>query len=163
MKYTKSITYTLFAAANFFAAEVMACTISAKTTDQQATNIEPVKGHWLLIQAWTLDCIECERQKPDLSKLNSEYSNFTAITLSLDGASNMNEIKSRIQSKNYSMNNYVSNIPSFREQMSTCFNKPFVGTPTYILYSPKSEVMAVKTGPIDLAAIPNQLNLTPVN
>jgi len=136
-----------------------ACQVSARDLNQIPQQITPQKGEWLLIQAWTLDCAVCERQKPELSELNASYNNFRVVNLSLDGLGNLGAIQSRVSQKQYTMRNYVAELDSFRSIMSECFGKTYLGTPTYILYSPNSEVMAVRTGPFNLKALPKQLNL----
>lgn len=156
----KSITLALaFLTTTAFPVISHACDIAASDLNNIPQSISPERGEWLLIQAWTLDCVICERQKPDLSKLNSDYSNFKVVNLSLDGANNLQAVRSRVSQKPYTMSNYISDIDSFRSIMAHCFDERFLGTPTYILFSPESKVLAVRTGPLDLKSLPNQLNL----
>ena len=62
-----------------------------------------------------------------------------------------------------SLDYYIGEVESFRTQLKECFNKKYFGTPTYIRYSPKADVVAVRTGPLDLVSLPAQLKLKPIN
>jgi len=140
--------------------EIFACTIDAKTLDKNSLPVKAIPGQWVLVQAWTLDCAVCEQQKPELSALNDQYKDFTSVTLSLDGISKLDQVKQRVNLHSYSFDHYITELNSFRDQLkSECFSTDYVGTPTYILYSPSSEVAVVRTGPIDLASLPAQLKL----
>jgi len=136
-----------------------ACEIGVRDMNHIPHTITPSKGEWLLIQAWTLDCAVCERQKPELSALNETYDKLKIVNLSLDGNDNIAAIRERVSEKQHSMKNYIMEPEKFQATMNKCFGKDYVGTPTYILYSPEAEVVVVRTGPFDLGTLPKQLDL----
>jgi len=122
--------------------------------------VASVPGQWTLVQLWALDCVVCEEQKPSLSALNTDYDELTVLGLSLDGLGNVVDVRERLAGKGFSFDNFIAELDSVRLQLQNSFNKKYIGTPTYILYSPKGEIVAVQAGPIDLQKLPNQLELT---
>lgn len=122
--------------------------------------VESVPGQWTLVQLWALDCAVCEEQKPALSQMNKEYKELTVLGLSLDGLSNVENVKKRLASKLTSFDNFIAELGSVKSQLQSLFSSEYIGTPTYILYSPKGKIVTVQPGPIDLLSLPKQLSLT---
>jgi len=124
--------------------------------------VSSVPGQWTLVQLWALDCVVCEEQKPGLSELNNNYDELTVLGLSLDGLGNAVDVRERLASKQLSFDNFIAELNSVVAQLQSAFDSEYIGTPTYILYSPVGKIVAVQPGPIDLQKLPEQLKLTKV-
>ena len=147
---------------------MLSISLSASATKLDAHNVNSklspaivssVPGQWTLVQLWTLDCVACEKQKPALSQMNKEYDGLTVLGLSLDGLSNADNVRARLADKLLSFDNYLAELDSVKLQLQSSFDSEYAGTPTYILYSPASKIVAVHPGPIDLPKLPRQLEL----
>jgi len=131
-------------------------------TQLSPATVSSVPGQWTLVQLWTLDCVVCEKQKPALSQLNEDYEELTVLGLSLDGLGYADDVRARITDKGFSFDNYIAELDSVKLQLQSSFDSEYVGTPTYILYSPAGKIIAVQPGPINLKKLPEQLELTKV-
>jgi len=138
--------------------------LEARKVNSQLTPavVSSVPGQWTLIQLWVLDCVVCEKQKPALSKMNEDYNEFTVLGLSLDGLDNIASVRERLVAKNLSFDNFIAELSSVKLELERSFDTEYIGTPTYILYSPRGKIVAVQPGPIDLQKLPEQLKLTNV-
>ena len=113
--------------------------------------LEP--GRWNLVAIWALDCVICEKQKPTLSKFHTNHSILNVVGVSIDGKSNLQEVRQRIKEKPVSFENYLVEFPSFNLEYQARYKSRFVGTPTYILYGPKGEIQGIQAGPIDFVKL----------
>lgn len=122
---------------------------SIQDTDKRHS-ITPVQNQWTLVSLWALDCIVCEQQKPALSQFNTRYPNIDIVGVSLDGRANVDLVRQRLAEKPVSFKNAITDLASFEPQYRSQFGKQYIGTPTYILYSPDRKLKGVHVGPIDL-------------
>ena len=107
------------------------------------------QGRWNLVAIWALDCVICEKQKPTLSKFHTSHSTLNVVGVSIDGKSNLKQVRQRLKEKPVSFENYLVEFPTFNLEYQARYKARFIGTPTYILYGPKGEVQGIQAGPID--------------
>jgi len=144
-----------------FSSAVFANTFTAyslESTDNK-NQISPIPNQWTLIQLWALECEVCERQKPLLSQLNADYTDFAVIGLSIDGVENSHAVKTHIEKSDTAYPQYIDSLPALKAQLQDAFDTPFIGTPTYFLYSPQGKFITLHAGPLELESLPEQLRL----
>ena len=110
-------------------------------------------GQWNLVAIWALDCIICEKQKPTLSKFHTSHKRLHVVGVSIDGKSNLQQVRERLKEKPVSFDNYLVEFPTFSLEYQARYKARFFGTPTYILYGPKGEIQGIQAGPLDFVKL----------
>lgn len=110
-------------------------------------------GQWTLLAFWALDCVLCEQQKPRLSQFNQRFDQLSVLGISIDGRQQIDAIRNRLQEKPVSYPNTVVDYPAFADQYRAEFGEKFLVTPTYLLYSPTGEVLAIRMGSLNFTRL----------
>lgn len=120
-------------------------------------------GKWTLVAIWALDCVACEQQKPELSSINKKLEHLNVVGLSVDGLSNIDSVNQRLSDKPVSFDNVIVELKAFQNEYQSRYGSQYVGTPTYILYSPDKQIDSIRVGPMDFSLLSNYVykNTTP--
>ena len=129
------------------------------SVESQPTNLSShmQRDRWTLVAIWSLDCVTCEQQKPDLSAINTRLGNLTVVGLSIDGTDQMKAVRNRLAKRPVSFDNIVLNYGDFAAEYEQRFQRPYTATPTYILFNPDYEVKSINVGPLDFSTLETYL------
>lgn len=113
------------------------------------------KGKWTLVMFWALKCPICERNKPAISSFYKENKgkNAQVIGVVIDGMDKKKEIEAYLAKNPTGFPNYVAELELMAINYQIASDETFRGTPTYWLFSPKGELLAVNPGPIRKKAL----------
>lgn len=120
-------------------------------------------GKWNLLTVWALDCAICEKQKPALSHFHEKFPQLEVTGLSIDGLAQIDAVRQRLLEKPVSFANHLIDYRELARHFNKEFRTPFIGTPTYIFYSPEGKLLEVHAGPMDFTKLQKILNSNSTN
>lgn len=114
-------------------------------------------GTWLVVMLWAHDCIPCEKQKPILNRFSSKNYNkgVVVVGLSTDNKSERPKAKAAMERSSAKFHNYLYQGNDFASDYRTLTGTSFIGTPTYLIYTPTGTLSGLHVGPIKLPALDN--------
>lgn len=131
--------------------------LGLKTLDGSDIGLERYvgKGKWTLVMFWGLNCPICEQNKPQISAFHDERKSGDAevIGVVINGMEAKPQILAAIDENPVSFPNYIAELPLLSVNFQIAAGEPFRGTPTYWLFDPKGELIAVNPGPIRKEAL----------
>ncbi|MDH5378527.1 MAG: TlpA family protein disulfide reductase [Gammaproteobacteria bacterium] len=112
------------------------------------------KGKWTIVMLWASDCHVCNQEADEYVQFHKKHKDTDAqiLGVSLDGKARYKEAKTFLSK-------HKINFPSLigePEEVATLFQEltgeDWRGTPTFLVYSPKGELLAQQVGavPTDL-------------
>ncbi len=106
------------------------------------------KNMWTLVLIWSMDCIACEAQKPMLQRFHKEHhrSNAQVLGISSDGDRYTNSIRKFLANRSSNFGNYIPKTQLFKDEFRHLTGEEFIGTPTYLLFSPEGELSGIHAG-----------------
>ncbi len=115
------------------------------------------KGKWVLVMFWGLNCPICERNKPDINAFHDAHKDKDAevVGVVINGMESKAAIEKAIQRHPLTFPNYIAELGLMAMNFQIAAEEPFRGTPTYWLFNPKGELVAVNPGPIRKEALEN--------
>ena len=108
------------------------------------------KGKWTIVMIWAHDCLVCNQEAAAYMDFHRRNANTTAevIGISMDGRENLSLAQSFTRRHKLTFENYIAEpVPIsnwFFEQTGATWR----GTPTFLVYSPKGELLAQQAGAI---------------
>jgi len=147
----------LVATSNTWASENNTPFIDLIDVDGQPVTTEADVGHgkWQLVMIWAIDCHICKEMKPKISAFHNKHKDDDAVVfgLALDGPSKVAEVKQYIDDYNVSFPSYIGRFTDITSTFEVNNGAPFAGTPTYLLFNPVGELMAIDFGLVDIDAL----------
>ena len=115
------------------------------------------KGKWVLVMFWGLNCPICERNKPEINAFHEAHKGKDAevVGVVINGMENKAAIEQVLQRLPLTFPNYIAELGPMAMNFQIAAGEPFRGTPTYWLFNPEGELLAVNPGPIRKAALEN--------
>jgi len=115
------------------------------------------KGKWTLVMFWAVHCPICERNKPEINAFAEKHQGKDAevVGIVIDGLEKKAEIEQKLKQHPLKFPNYVAELGLMAMNFEIAANEPFRGTPTYWLFNPQGELVAVNPGPIRAEALEN--------
>ncbi len=112
-------------------------------------------GKWTLIMFWATDCVICKQQEPLISAFHDKRKNDNAkvIGVSIEGMEKQALVKQHLASYPTSFPNYIGSLPMIGFNYLALTEESFKGTPTYLLFSPKGELLGSNPGPMGIDAL----------
>ncbi|MGI9303940.1 MAG: TlpA family protein disulfide reductase [Gammaproteobacteria bacterium] len=113
------------------------------------------KGQWTLVMLWATDCPVCKKQKPEISSFHNKHKNSDAnvIGIALDGYENIDDIRAYLREHQPSFPSVVGDLALVAFNYQAVTEEPLLGTPTYLLFNPKGELIGNNAGPLRPEAI----------
>lgn len=117
------------------------------------------RGKWTVVAVWSADCPICKREIHHMTFFHDEHKNKDAVVLgiSVDGYENRAKAQGFID--DHALN--FPNLIGTREDASRFGGGPFIGTPTYYIFSPEGRYQAKRVGAAsqeEIEGIINRLN-----
>lgn len=112
-------------------------------------------GKWQLVMLWATNCHVCAEMKPVLSEFHQAHKDIDAqvLGIALDGHSQHRAVKQYMIDHKVSFPTYIGEISLVAMNMEINSQIPLRGTPTYLLFNPAGELLAIDYGMLDVAAI----------
>lgn len=112
-------------------------------------------GKWQLVMIWATNCHVCAEMKPKLSEFHNEHKDIDAQVygVALDGHDRIDEVKQYMQRHNVSFPTFVGELGLVAANFELNSQVPLRGTPTYLLFNPAGELMAIDYGMLNIDAI----------
>ncbi len=112
-------------------------------------------GKWTLVMFWGLNCPICERNKPEIVSFYNRHKGKDAqvVGVAINGMENREAIKALLKKSPTGFPNYIAELGLMAINYQIASEESFRGTPTYWLFSPKGELLAVNPGPVRAEAL----------
>ena len=108
------------------------------------------QGKWAIVMIWASDCEACNAEAKEYVKFNAQHKNNDAYILgiSTDGHEKKSEALDFIKRHNIDFMNLIDEHDNVAKMYMDLTGAPFVGTPSFLLFSPKGELRAAQLGAV---------------
>jgi len=115
------------------------------------------KGKWTVVVFWSYSCGICRRETPALTQFHLKHHKKDAqvIEVSIDGAKNKHKAEVFMQESAMGFKSYIAELASLAADFYRITGEGFRGTPSFLLYNPKGELLGMQTGPVRIEALEN--------
>lgn len=112
-------------------------------------------GKWTMVMMWTTYCGTCSSQYPSVSEFHDKHKNSDAkvIGMSLDGFAAVEKVRSYVQSKPMTFESSIVEVDAIQAAYKALTEEAFTGTPTYLMFNPRGDLVAHVPGTLDMAAV----------
>ena len=111
-------------------------------------------GKWTVVMFWASDCHVCNAEVKQYIQFDQAHKakDASILGISLDGQANLEAARNFISRHSVSFPNLVGEPEEVADLYQTLTNTAWVGTPTFLVYSPGGELKAAQAGavPADL-------------
>lgn len=112
------------------------------------------KGKWTIVMLWASDCRVCNEDIGQYVQFNQNHKDKDAfiVGVSLDGQSGSHAAQDFIKRHAVTFTNLLGEPEEVAEMYQNLTGSPWVGTPSFLVYDPKGELLAAQVGavPTDL-------------
>lgn len=154
-----SLTKTLFL--SFFAIAMLSTSAFAFTEfDGTKTTIEDQlgDGKWTVLEVWASDCHACRMHMPEMVEFNGKMDNVRLVGVALDGQPGKAAAQDMIDEYKIPFKTFLSNPIELNAWMETNARESLIGTPTFMIFDPEGQLVALQPGIITTAKIENFIN-----
>lgn len=118
------------------------------------------QGKWTVVMMWASDCHACNAEAKQYVKFHEAHKDKDAIILgvSLDGQSKKTEARQFIQRHGVTFHNLIDEPEKVANLYSGLTGQPWIGTPTFLVYSPAGELLAAQVGAVSTDIIESFIN-----
>lgn len=108
------------------------------------------QGKWAVVMIWASDCHACNQEAKNYVKFNKDHKDKDAFILgiSTDGREKKVEAEKFIERHGVDFKNLIDEPGNVARLYSSLTGQPFVGTPTFLLFSPAGELRAAQVGAV---------------
>jgi len=105
------------------------------------------KGKWVVVTVWAHNCPVCNAEIYQMTFFHDEHAKKDAIVLgvTIDGDEKRDKAKAFVDRHSLNFPNLIAE-PE-QEVLAAFGGGPFIGTPTFYIYSPQGELVAQRIGP----------------
>ena len=110
---------------------------------------------YTLVMVWTTYCHVCRTQYPTISTFHSKHADKDAIVLgiSLDGFDKAAKVVGYRSTQGHTFPSVLSDADEFKTKYELTTGADFTGTPTYLLFDPKQQLVGYIDGPVKLESL----------
>ena len=108
------------------------------------------QGKWAIVMIWASDCQACNQEAKNYVKFNKEHKDKDAFILgiSTDGREKKAEAVKFIKRHGVDFDNLIDEPENVARLYQGLTGQAFVGTPTFLLFSPSGELRAAQVGAV---------------
>ena len=125
-----------------------------ETTQDVYAALQPYQGDgkWLIVMLWSANCRICNEEAPRFVRFQSDYgdSNAQVVGLSLDGVQGKHKAEQFIARHRLNYPNYIGEPLALLQVYTELTARRFMGTPSFLIFSPAGKIRAYQVGPLDL-------------
>ncbi len=113
------------------------------------------KGKWLIIMVWAYDCSACNKEAHSYEAFHKKHKNKDAVILgiTIDGWEKLKESKAFVKRHKITFPNLTVSREFFSLYHLVLTQKELLGTPTFILFSPKGVLKAQQAGSVPVSIL----------
>lgn len=113
------------------------------------------KGKWLVVMIWASDCHICNKEAHQYVDFHLVHSNedATVLGISVDGESRKPEAEKFIKKHSVDFPNLIAEPGYVGAMYKELTGANFVGTPTFLIFSPEGELKAADAGAVPTSII----------
>ncbi len=113
---------------------------------------------WTVLMIWRHDCHICNQEVVGYSFFHDDNEQAQVIGLSTDGMAKKEQAVQFITNHDLSFNSIIGELGSVIRYYQNKAGTRFIGTPTFMVFSPQGKLMAVQAGAIPPDVISNFIN-----
>lgn len=108
------------------------------------------QGKWAVVMIWASDCHACNAEAKEYVKFHKAHKDKDAFMLgiSMDGREKKDEAVKFIDRHGVSFENLIEEPENVARMYTDLTGRPWVGTPTFLLFSPGGELKAAQVGAV---------------
>lgn len=141
----------ILAALMLFAGPALAMTI-LKDFDGTLHTLDEYtgQGKWAIVMIWASDCHACNAEAKNYVKFNKAHKDKDAYILgiSMDGDEKILDAEAFIERHGVDFQNLIGEPENVAGMYSSLTGRPWVGTPTFLLFNPEGELRAAQVGAV---------------
>jgi len=121
---------------------------------------EQVKAdRFTLVMVWTTYCQFCKQDYPEVSAFHDAHVGRDAevIGIALDGYAEIDRVRDFVARKPFTFPTMVAEPEHMAEAFQKVTGESFTGTPTYLMFNPRRELVAARSGDLTLEVLENFL------
>jgi peroxiredoxin len=112
------------------------------------------KGKWTVVMLWASDCRVCNAEIAQYIQFNNSHKDKDAsiLGISLDGQSRLDAARGFIKRHAVTFPSLIGEPEQVAELYQNLTGNEWLGTPSFLVYSPSGELLAAQAGavPVDL-------------
>jgi thiol-disulfide isomerase/thioredoxin len=112
------------------------------------------QGKWTLVMLWAHNCPVCNQEAQNISFFHEEHKrlgNAAVLGVSVDGRDGVAKARRFVDNHLLDFPNLIADLRD--DNLHRFGGGPFIGTPTFFVYSPVGELVGKSVGPISIAAL----------
>lgn len=113
---------------------------------------------WTVLMIWRHDCHVCNQEVAAYSFFHEDNEQIQVIGLSTDGMAKKDKAQQFIANHDLSFNNIIGELGVVMRYYLNKTGSRFLGTPTFLVFSPEGKLMAAQAGAISPDVISNFVN-----
>lgn len=108
------------------------------------------QGKWAIVMIWASDCHACNAEAKNYVKFNKAHKEKDAYILgiSMDGDEKLLDAEAFIERHGVDFKNLIGEPETVAGIYSSLTGRPWVGTPTFLLFNPAGELRAAQVGAV---------------
>lgn len=113
------------------------------------------KGKWTIVMIWASDCLVCNKEATHYEQFHQQHKNNDAVMLgiSMDGQANKNAARAFIKEHKLTFPNIIGEPQDVADLFYAATGENWVGTPTFLIYSPTGKLTVQQIGAVPVAVI----------
>ncbi len=111
------------------------------------------KNKWTIVEVWESSCPACRMHMPDMVKFDGKLKNARILGITLDGQDGIEDAEDFLAEFDVKFPNLVTNYVEMNIWMQQHVGESLVGTPTFILFDPKGDLVAAQPGIVSTASL----------
>lgn len=113
------------------------------------------QGKWTIVMIWASDCHVCNQEASAYDAFHNAHKNkdATVLGLSLDGAAKKVEAEKFIKRHSVTFPNLIAEPDTVMQLYTQLTGQGWVGTPSFLIYSPSGELRAAQVGAVPVELI----------
>lgn len=113
------------------------------------------KGKWVVVKIWAHDCSVCNTEAHEYVAFHNKHKDSDAVVLgiSIDGQAKFEEAKKFLRRHKIPYTSLIGEPAAVAEFYQRKTGSPWIGTPTFIIYSPSGTLVAETVGAIPTTLI----------
>jgi peroxiredoxin len=106
------------------------------------------KGKWLIVMIWASDCHVCNAEAGAYVGFHERHkdNDATVLGISMDGEAKKDEARAFIERHHVTFPNLIGEAHAVAWMFTALTGLSWVGTPTFLIYSPSGELVAQQVG-----------------
>jgi len=108
------------------------------------------KGKWLVVMLWASDCLVCNEEIGNYTAFQTKHAgkDATMLGVSIDGAEKEKDAKDFLTRHKVNFPSLIGEPQQVASMFQELTGSEWIGTPTFMVYNPKGELIGAQTGAV---------------